>query len=160
MRATHAGVQETSYYPALSNLLNEIGKTLKSKVHCIINLQDTGAKLPDGGLFTEEQIKNDQNDVLMVLRDRRLSGGGALARSRRRWPRIPLPATRGALMASAALGREIVVLLDPEGRLPTAAKILKSVGPITTDEGTPDPDSGDLPTYAYRLGATPRKGKV
>jgi hypothetical protein len=41
-----------------------VGKTPKPKVHCIINLQDTGAGLPDGGLFTDEQIKSEVNDVL------------------------------------------------------------------------------------------------
>jgi hypothetical protein len=64
VHSAHAGVKETSYYPALANLLNEVGKTLKPKVHCIIHLQDTGAGLPDGGLFTDEQIKNDVKDVL------------------------------------------------------------------------------------------------
>jgi hypothetical protein len=67
LRATHssgAGVKETSYYPALANLLNEVGKTLKPKVRCIINLQNVGAGLPDGGLFTEEQIRNNNGDLL------------------------------------------------------------------------------------------------
>lgn len=64
VRYSGAAVKETSYYPALSNLLNEIGRTLKPKVKCIIHLQDTGAGLPDGGLFTEEQIRNDGIDLL------------------------------------------------------------------------------------------------
>ena len=59
IRATGAAVAETSYYPALSNLLNEIGKTLKPKVRCVINLANRGAGLPDGGLFTPDQIKKD-----------------------------------------------------------------------------------------------------
>jgi hypothetical protein len=52
-----AGVQETSYYPVLANLLNELGKTLKPKVKCIIHLRSKGAGIPDGGLFTAEQLK-------------------------------------------------------------------------------------------------------
>src|SRR5271157_3919091 len=64
VRSAHAGVEETSYYTPLANLLNEVGKTLKPKVKCIMSLQDTGAGLPDGGLFAEEQIKNDVKDVL------------------------------------------------------------------------------------------------
>ena len=64
IHSAHAGVKETSYYPALSNLLNEVGKPLKPRVHCIIHLQDTGAGLPDGGLFTDEQIKNDLKEML------------------------------------------------------------------------------------------------
>jgi len=64
VRSSGAAVRETSYYPALANLLNEVGKTLKPKVKCIIHLQDTGAGIPDGGLFTEEQIRSDANDLL------------------------------------------------------------------------------------------------
>ncbi len=63
VRSSGAAVKETSYYPALATLLNEIGKTLKPKVKCIIQLRDTGAGLPDGGLFTEEQIRNDVSDL-------------------------------------------------------------------------------------------------
>ena len=63
-RSSGAAVKETSYYPALSNLLNEVGKTLKPKVRCIVHLQDTGGGIPDGGLFTEEQIRNNGSDLL------------------------------------------------------------------------------------------------
>jgi hypothetical protein len=64
IRSTGAAVKETSYYPALSNLLNEIGKTLKPKVRCVINLANRGAGLPDAGLFTSDQIrKNDPNPM-------------------------------------------------------------------------------------------------
>jgi len=55
--STGAGVAETSYYPALSNLFNEVGKTLKPKVRCVINLSNRGAGLPDGGLFTADQFQ-------------------------------------------------------------------------------------------------------
>jgi Type ISP C-terminal specificity domain/N-6 DNA Methylase len=57
VRSSGAGVPETSYYPALSNLFNAVGKTLKPKVRCIINLQNRGAGLPDGGLFTADQFQ-------------------------------------------------------------------------------------------------------
>ncbi len=57
IRASGAGVKETSYYGPLANFLNEIGKTLKPKVKCIINLQNVGAGLPDGGFFTHEQFQ-------------------------------------------------------------------------------------------------------
>ena len=57
IRSTGAAVAETAYYPALSNLLNEVGKTLKPKVRCIINLKNRGAGLPDGGLFTPDQFQ-------------------------------------------------------------------------------------------------------
>jgi len=52
-----AGVPETSGYPALSNLFNEIGKTLKPKVRCVINPANVGAGIPDGGLFTADQFQ-------------------------------------------------------------------------------------------------------
>jgi hypothetical protein len=41
----------------LAALLNEVGKTLKPKVRCIINLKNRGAGLPDGGLFTPDQFQ-------------------------------------------------------------------------------------------------------
>ena len=56
IRSSGAGVKETSYYPALSNLLNEVGRTLQPKVRCIINLKNRGAGIPDGGLFTADQF--------------------------------------------------------------------------------------------------------
>jgi len=43
--------------------------------------------------------------------DYRTENAGAL---RHDWPRIPLPAGRDALLASAALGRRLAALLDPE----------------------------------------------
>ena len=51
------GVAETSYYPALSNLFNAVGKTLKPKVRCVMNLRNLGAGMPDGGLFTPDQFQ-------------------------------------------------------------------------------------------------------
>ena len=45
------GVKETSFYPALSNLLNTVGSELRPKVKCVIHPSGKGAGLPDGGLF-------------------------------------------------------------------------------------------------------------
>jgi len=56
-RSTGAAVAETSYYPALSNLFNAIGKTLKPKVRCVMTLADQGAGMPDGGFFTRDQFQ-------------------------------------------------------------------------------------------------------
>ncbi|MCY2927196.1 MAG: N-6 DNA methylase [Planctomycetota bacterium] len=64
IRSTGAGVAETSFYPALSNLFNEIGKGLKPKVRCVINLANRGAGLPDGGFFTPEQLKQTDLDPM------------------------------------------------------------------------------------------------
>ena len=64
IHSTGAAVPETSYYGPLANLLNEIGKTLKPKVRCVINLANRGAGIPDGGLFTPDQInKRDPNPM-------------------------------------------------------------------------------------------------
>lgn len=57
IRASGSAVKETSYYPALSNLLNGIGKGMKPRVRCIINLKNRGAGIPDGGLFSADQIQ-------------------------------------------------------------------------------------------------------
>jgi len=57
IRSTGAGVAETSYYPALSILFNAVGKTLKPKVGCTMQLQQQGAGMPDGGLFTADQFQ-------------------------------------------------------------------------------------------------------
>jgi hypothetical protein len=49
--------KETSGYGVLQNLLNAAGHTLKPKVKCIIHPKNTGAGIPDGGLFLPEQLK-------------------------------------------------------------------------------------------------------
>ena len=57
IRASGAAVAETSYYGPLATLLNEVGKTLKPRVRCIINLRNQGGGIPDGGLFTRDQFQ-------------------------------------------------------------------------------------------------------
>ncbi len=54
---TGAGTPETSFYPPLAELLNAIGHTLKPKVRAVNQLANTGAGIPDGGLFAETQFK-------------------------------------------------------------------------------------------------------
>src|SRR5574341_575187 len=51
------GVPETSGYGTLQNLLNEVGKSLKPRVRCIINIANKGAGIPDGGFFTPDQFQ-------------------------------------------------------------------------------------------------------
>jgi hypothetical protein len=63
IRSTGAGVPETSYYSALSNLLNEVGRELRPRVRCIINLQNRRAGYPDGGLFTPDQFQRGTGEV-------------------------------------------------------------------------------------------------
>lgn len=63
IRSSGEAVAETSYYGALETLLNEIGKNLKPKVRCVINIRNRGAGIPDGGLFTADQLKKSVMDV-------------------------------------------------------------------------------------------------
>ena len=66
IRSSGAAVKETSYYGPLATLLNEIGETIKPKVKCIVNLQNQGAGLPDGGLFTQEQFRKAADNEPMA----------------------------------------------------------------------------------------------
>jgi predicted helicase len=85
---------------------------------------------------------------------------------RSNWPRIPLPASEEALLASAALGRRVTALLDPGCPAPKEARSLKTIALITAGEGTLDPDAGDLELtegwgHAGKGGVTmPAKGRV
>lgn len=62
IRASAAGTKETSYYPALHALLNEVGKDFKPKVRCILQLANHGAGNPDGGLYTADQFQKMTDD--------------------------------------------------------------------------------------------------
>ena len=66
IRSSGAVVKETSGYGALANLLNAIGHTLKPKVRCFINVKNSGAGLPDGGLFTPDQLKNTDEEAPLL----------------------------------------------------------------------------------------------
>ena len=59
--------KETSGYGVLQNLLNAAGHTLKPKVQCVIHPQNSGAGIPDGGLFTPDQLK--KHDAAEVFGD-------------------------------------------------------------------------------------------
>ncbi len=56
IRSSGAGVPETSYYTPLANLFDAVGKPFKPKVQSILQLANRGVGLPDGGLFTKEQL--------------------------------------------------------------------------------------------------------
>ncbi|HVA63980.1 MAG TPA: type ISP restriction/modification enzyme [Terriglobales bacterium] len=60
IKASGAAVAELSFYPALDQLLNALGGALRPKVRCILSLKNRGAGLPDGGLFTIEQLHHDE----------------------------------------------------------------------------------------------------
>jgi len=99
----------------------------------------------------------------------RVGNAGAL---RQDWPRVPLPATKDVLLASAALGRQVAALLDTETPVAgvTAVKIsedLKAVAVFTRTDGQPvNPDAGDLELtagwgHAGKGGVTmPGRGRV
>ena len=51
VHSTGEAVPETSYYPAVSRLLEDTGMTLSPKVRPVINIKNRGSGIPDGGLF-------------------------------------------------------------------------------------------------------------
>jgi hypothetical protein len=66
IRSSGAAVKETSGYGALANLLDAVGGTLKPKVRCFIHVKNMGAGLPDGGLFTPDQLKNTDEEAPLL----------------------------------------------------------------------------------------------
>ncbi len=62
IRSTGAAVKETSYYGALEQLFNNLGKDLKPKVRCVMQLKNRGAGMPDGGLFTARQFQRQSGN--------------------------------------------------------------------------------------------------
>ena len=59
VRTTRAGTSETSYYPALSLMLNAVGSTLRPRVFCLHHPSgDSG--IPDFGLFEQAQFRRDE----------------------------------------------------------------------------------------------------
>jgi hypothetical protein len=64
LRASGVATKETSGYPALANLLNAVGHTLKPRVRCFIHPKNSGAGIPDGGLFTPDQLKGVPEDSI------------------------------------------------------------------------------------------------
>ena len=72
IKSTGGGVAEESYYGCLEKLLNEIGKKLKPKVRCVIQLKNKGAGEPDGGLYTANQFQDTSkpDEILDQLPER------------------------------------------------------------------------------------------
>lgn len=66
IRSSGEAVDETSYYGALESFLNDIGKSLKPRVRCVLSLKNRGAGMPDGGLFTEDQFKKSKRVACQV----------------------------------------------------------------------------------------------
>lgn len=55
IRGTGGATSETSYYSALENLLNDLGRLLDPEVICNGQLKSTGAGHPDFGLYSKKQ---------------------------------------------------------------------------------------------------------
>jgi hypothetical protein len=60
IRSTGAAVPETSYYPALAELLDAVGGELKPKVCCLSQVANTGAGSPDFGLYAAQQLQKSK----------------------------------------------------------------------------------------------------
>jgi hypothetical protein len=143
-----------------SSLLEPVGKRP--------NLSDTAAAyIADLDVGPEDLFYHAL--AIMHAPAYRTENAGAL---RQDWPRIPLPATQKALLASAALGRRVAALLDTETPVPgvTAGSIreeLRAVAVFTrTDGKQARSDAGDLDVtagwgYAGKGGVTmPGRGKI
>jgi len=64
IRNSGNATDETSYYPALKALFDAIGIRLDPQVKAVMNLRSLGAGLPDGGLFTGDQLKRRVGNAL------------------------------------------------------------------------------------------------
>ncbi|MHB8625304.1 MAG: type ISP restriction/modification enzyme [Aggregatilineales bacterium] len=79
------------------------------------NLSETARRYLDRITWGEPSYLFYHAIAIMHAPAYRAENAGAL---RQDWPRIPLPATKDALEASAALGRQIAALLDTETPIP------------------------------------------
>src|SRR5262245_35937152 len=70
IRSTGSAAKETSYYPALVELLNEIGKTLKPKVRCVLTPKNMGAGTPDIGLFVSRKRFDESAAFINLVPER------------------------------------------------------------------------------------------
>ncbi len=131
MRATGEAVKETSFYPALSALLNAVGAELKPKVKCVINIKNRGAGIPDGGLFTAEQLRVSDAEAVASVKGfngqipargvvevkgtkenvRRIATGGQIEKYLRHYELVLV--TREELKMERALADERVYVIDP-----------------------------------------------
>ena len=57
------GAAQTSPHPALSNLLNAIGDSLKPKITAVIHPANNGAGIPAGGLFSPKDLKKHGHEA-------------------------------------------------------------------------------------------------
>jgi hypothetical protein len=153
IRSTGGGVAETSYYTPLANLLNAVGNSLKPRVRCVINLQNIGGGVPDGGLFTPDQIqrgvdeplqgqkpsrgaiecKSTKDDALLVTDTERVSKYWQNDQSASR------PSMTELQQSSERLEREVIQYASDKGALRHAAPAEKRRMPTWDSARTLDP---------------------
>ena len=100
IRDSGAATKETSGYGTLAKLLDAVGHSLKPKVHCIIQLKNSGAGFPDGGLFTPDQLRNTDEEAPLRLREASLGTQGS--RRSLTWSGIPAGCNRIVVLARLA----------------------------------------------------------
>ncbi len=135
-----------------------------------LNLSDTAlAYVQAVGSIAEAEALFYHSIAVLHAPNYRNENAGAL---RQDWPRIPLPATRELLLASAELGRRVAALLDSEQPVAgvTSGVIAEALRPIAVlsiaGGGQINPTGGDLDVtagwgHAGRGGITmPGKGKT
>ena len=66
IRGAGIGQNETSYYDALATLLTTYGRKLNPRVTCVMQIRNQGAGIPDGGLFTAEQLRGHRDRAEQV----------------------------------------------------------------------------------------------
>ena len=66
IRGAGIGQHETSYYDAIATLLTTYGRKLNPRVTCVMQIRNQGAGIPDGGLFTAEQLRGHQDRAEQV----------------------------------------------------------------------------------------------
>ena len=57
LRASGGATDELSTHPALANLLNAIGATLRPRVFCVVEMANQGAGHPDIGLYAANRCR-------------------------------------------------------------------------------------------------------
>lgn len=61
--STGSATKEESFYGALENLLNQVGKSLSPKIRCVPQLKNMGAGEPDFGLYTATQFQHTKDSL-------------------------------------------------------------------------------------------------
>ena len=144
--ALHIIERGANLYPDAAQGMVQLGRALRGRSKDARRLGDHFANLSDAALAYLDTMKGIADTPLLfhhaiaVLHAPEYAAENAAA-LRQDWPRVPLPASRADLLASAELGRRVAALLDPETPVDgvTAGKVpavLKLIGvPVKTNRG-------------------------